>query len=548
MSSTSSTSSSTKKPSSSSSSSSSTSKKSSKHRREKGERGERSERRKSRKSGTSGGKRRTSHRRRVNFGLSDENESAPLMLLRDGGDGIVRQHFSWSSKDVLGAGAFAKVYAGTSLASGEKVAIKVIDKKIVGKEVTPRALQTEVAVLKGVQHPYVIQLRGVYEDEHNLYIVTELACGGELFDRVLNKGAYTEADAATMVKRLLSAIKYLHDKGIVHRDLKPENLLLASKDNDLDIRIADFGLARVVGSNTLIQSVVGSPNYVAPEVLQGKGYWKQADLWSIGVITYILLCGYPPFTSPDIRDLLDMIQSGEYEYEEDYWSGVSADAKDFIDHLLVVDPDARYDVDQALKHKWFTEDEAKLTKNLTIGGKLKETLEQWRDQDDGEESESEELTNEDGGSATMVMYDMRARPPGDSAPITSISITRCKPSAPFYSFLYDNLADYQEWKRVKNLEEAELQQLVDDPSMVLFVANANGCPVAFIELQEKPSVFQVRCLGAGEADAVLASMLLDVAVAHVWSSPATVSLRFQIPVDAKPELAAMLLKAGFSKV
>ena len=377
----------------------------------------------------------------------------------------------------------------------------------------------------------------MYEDEDNLYIVTEIAVGGELFERILNKGAYSERYAAELIKRILSGIDYLHDRKIVHRDLKPENLLLYKENDDLDIRICDFGLAKVVGSNTLIQTVVGSPNYVAPEVLQGMGYWKQADLWSIGVITYILLCGYPPFASPDIRDLLDMIQSGIYEYEEDYWEHITDSAKDFIDHLLVVNPDARYTAKQALEHPWIkacvskeesTADEKKM---LDVGNQMKETLEEWRGKadnqedrmagfgDDGEEADGEEGTN----------FELFSAPYDVSIPISpngavQLSIGQASPTISFYRYLYNTIGAVKGWNARSNMLDNELGAILSDPNIFFGVLNVNGCPAGFIELnRSNPGEVEIAHVGVlpdhSRREVPYMKLLLEFAVSHSFSNP-----------------------------
>jgi len=191
-----------------------------------------------------------------------------------------------------------------------------------------------------------------------LYIVTEIVSGGELFDRIVSKGSYTEKDAADLVVKFLEAIEYLHEKGIVHRDLKPENLLLKSKDNDSDVKLADFGLSKIVGQEVLMQTACGTPGYVAPEVLRQKGYGKAVDMWSVGVITYILLCGYPPFYDEDQATLFETIIRGKFEFHAEYWKDISSSAKDLIRKMLTVDPKKRLDAKQALKHPWVAGEEA----------------------------------------------------------------------------------------------------------------------------------------------------------------------------------------------
>ena len=159
-----------------------------------------------------------------------------------------------------------------------------------------------------VDHPNVIKLYEIYDEPKKMHLVMELVTGGELFDRIVKEGQYTEKDAAKTIGSMASALGYLHAKNIVHRDLKPENILYGSPDKDSDIKIADFGLARVVSGKDLMKTACGTPGYVAPEILQNKGYDSGAvDMWSAGVILYILLCGFPPFYEEELPALFDQI-------------------------------------------------------------------------------------------------------------------------------------------------------------------------------------------------------------------------------------------------
>eukprot|EP01087_Luapelamoeba_hula_P016147 TRINITY_DN4938_c0_g1_i1.p1 TRINITY_DN4938_c0_g1~~TRINITY_DN4938_c0_g1_i1.p1 ORF type:complete len:221 (-),score=29.94 TRINITY_DN4938_c0_g1_i1:60-722(-) len=178
----------------------------------------------------------------------------------------------------------------------------------------------------------------------------ELVTGGELFDRIVHKGCYYEADAKKLIKVIVRGVAYLHAQGIAHRDLKPENLLLKSKDNDYDVKIADFGLSSFMDSQKMM-TACGTPAYVAPEVLQATGYDKEVDMWSVGVITYILLCGFPPFHAESVKALLQVVLRGEFSYPSPYWDVITPQAKDFIDHLLTT-PDRRMTAKEALKHDW----------------------------------------------------------------------------------------------------------------------------------------------------------------------------------------------------
>jgi len=253
-------------------------------------------------------------------------------------------------QDELGRGAFSVVKLAVEKATGTKYAVKIINKSNVGQDM--QRLATEMEILKQVQHHNIIFLKEIVDTKNCLFIVTELVTGGELFDKIVELGQYTEREASVLVSKMVSAIEYLHDKGIVHRDLKPENLLLKDHDSITEVKLADFGLSKIVGSKVMMQTACGTPGYVAPEVLNATGYDKEVDMWSIGVITYILLCGFPPFYNDSLPELFEQIMKADYDFPEDYWKDISEDAKDFIRKLLVVDPKKRLSAKDALKHRW----------------------------------------------------------------------------------------------------------------------------------------------------------------------------------------------------
>eukprot|EP00161_Ancyromonas_sigmoides_P013887 TRINITY_DN358_c0_g1_i1.p2 TRINITY_DN358_c0_g1~~TRINITY_DN358_c0_g1_i1.p2 ORF type:complete len:327 (+),score=164.53 TRINITY_DN358_c0_g1_i1:87-1067(+) len=251
----------------------------------------------------------------------------------------------------LGTGHFSVVKLATHKEQGKEFALKIIDKRKLGNQ--KERVLAECDILHSCDHVNIVKLHDIYENENKLYLVMELVNGGELFDRIVEKGSYTEKDAANLVAKICSAVDYLHSKSIAHRDLKPENLLYASAAADAEIKLADFGLSTyaAAGSSTL-KTACGTPGYVAPEVLRNKGYGLEVDMWSVGVITYILLCGFPPFYEENTAQLFESIMSANYDFPSPYWDEVSQGAKDLIQKLLVVDPKERLTAAQVLKDDW----------------------------------------------------------------------------------------------------------------------------------------------------------------------------------------------------
>lgn len=276
-------------------------------------------------------------------------------------------------KDILGTGAFSTVrIAESKIHPGEMYAVKIIDKKALkGKE---DSLENEIKVLRRLKHPNIVQLLETFEDKSRVFLVMELVTGGELFDRIVEKGSYTEKDASDLIRQVLEAVDYMHEQGVVHRDLKPENLLYYSPDVDSKIMISDFGLSKMEESG-IMATACGTPGYVAPEVLAQKPYGKAVDVWSIGVISYILLCGYPPFYDENDANLFAQILKGEYEFHSPYWDDIGESAKEFISSLMTVQAEQRFTCKQALAHPWISGNAAS-TKNIhgTVSEQLKKNF------------------------------------------------------------------------------------------------------------------------------------------------------------------------------
>ncbi|XP_034029271.1 calcium/calmodulin-dependent protein kinase IGb [Thalassophryne amazonica] len=247
----------------------------------------------------------------------------------------------------LGSGAFSEVYMVKEKTTGKMFAMKCVKKK----QKRDINLENEIAVLRRIKHENVIGMEDFYESRTHYYLIMELVSGGELFDRILDRGMYSEQDASRVIQQVLHAVAYLHQNGIVHRDLKPENILYYSQDENSKIMISDFGLSKMV-DNGIMSTACGTPGYVAPEVLAQKPYSNAVDCWSIGVITYILLCGYPPFYEETESQLFSKIMKAQYEFDSPFWDNISESAKDFIRNMMQKSPSMRYNTDQALRHPW----------------------------------------------------------------------------------------------------------------------------------------------------------------------------------------------------
>jgi len=289
----------------------------------------------------------------------NETQTKPTTSLTSNSNGSKKFNDIYRLGETLGKGAFSVVREGTHKKSGQSFAVKIVMKS----QLTPEdetALKDEINILQDMEYKHIIRLYAVYDESNYFYLITERMLGGELFDRIVSKCYYNEKEARDVCSILFEAMNYIHQKKVAHRDLKPENLLLMSEGSDSDIKIADFGFAKRATNAKCLRTQCGTPGYVAPEILEGVPYGTQADTWSLGVIAFILLGGYPPFIEDNQRELFRKIRKGQYEFHEEYWGGVSDEAKDLISSLLCVNPDKRLTAEGALNHSWMKSDDGYL--------------------------------------------------------------------------------------------------------------------------------------------------------------------------------------------
>eukprot|EP01039_Chlorochromonas_danica_P004352 gene4352-4773_t len=297
----------------------------------------------------------------------------------------LEQHYRL--EDQIGKGGFAIVKSALHIPSGQRVAIKI------AKSSSSSQLEQEYTILLRLCHPNIVQAFALYHEKDSIYLILEYMEGGELFDRIVEKKRYTEQMAQEAFQCILSAIDHFHSRGVIHRDLKPENLLLSSKEEDAIIKVADFGLARIVEMEEVeeeeeeeegeeqqqqqqkeqereeekikmkvrkkkekqkpLVSRAGTPDYIAPEIIQSQPVTKAVDMWAAGVILFILLGGYSPFHKRDKAVMFQRIVAGQFTFHPQRWSHVSEEAKDLICKLLTIDPLIRFTAKQALRHEWF---------------------------------------------------------------------------------------------------------------------------------------------------------------------------------------------------
>ncbi|KAJ2379646.1 Calmodulin-dependent protein kinase cmk2 [Coemansia sp. RSA 2607] len=261
-----------------------------------------------------------------------------------------KQYYTFGK--TLGAGTFGEVREASFNPDGRRVAIKVIKKSALSSD--EHMVLKEIDIVRHLHHPNIVKLLDWFESKDKYYLVFQLCTGGELFQKISDYGHFTEEDARRLIRYAVDAIAYLHKHNIVHRDIKPENLIFLDTSENTPLMLADFGIARIMRSDDeILNTMCGSFGYAAPEILMREGHGKAVDMWSMGVVTFSVLCGYSPFWQyEDPRALMTAMRSDNVEFLERFWWGISEHAKDFIRQCLRSNPSERMTAEQALAHPW----------------------------------------------------------------------------------------------------------------------------------------------------------------------------------------------------
>ncbi|CAA0828612.1 Calcium-dependent protein kinase 33 [Striga hermonthica] len=268
----------------------------------------------------------------------------------------VRAHYNLGKE--LGRGQFGVTHLCTEIASGRQYACKSISKRKLVTKGDKEDMRREVQIMQHLSgQPNIVEFKGAYEDRQSVHLVMELCAGGELFDRIIAKGHYSEKAAASICGSIVSVIQICHFMGVMHRDLKPENFLLSDKSEGALLKATDFGLSVFIEEGKVYKDLVGSAYYVAPEVLR-RAYGKEADVWSAGVMLYILLSGVPPFWGETERGIFDAILKGDLDFSTEPWPSISHSAKDLVAKMLTQDPKKRITAAAVLEHPWIKGEEA----------------------------------------------------------------------------------------------------------------------------------------------------------------------------------------------
>lgn len=270
----------------------------------------------------------------------------------------------WKTEDVedlytfdrnLGKGQFGITRLVIEKSTGDAYACKTISKRKIATKDEMEDVRREIQIMHHLSgHPNVVEFKGAYEDSEQIHIVMELCSGGELLDRVSERGYYRENDAARIMRVILEVVEHCHNMNVVHRDLKPENFLFSDETSEARLKAVDFGLSSFYNEGTAMTDLVGSPYYMAPEVIQ-RSYGKAADIWSCGVICFILLCGNPPFTGKNAHEIFQSIQHDALDFTRQPWRRISPEAKDCIQRMLAKEPHQRSSASEILRHEWLVD-------------------------------------------------------------------------------------------------------------------------------------------------------------------------------------------------
>lgn len=297
----------------------------------------------------------------------------PARVLKDSAGKDIFKRYKFGRE--LGRGEFGVTYECQNIATGEKVACKKISKSKLRAEIDVEDVRREVEIMRHLPvHPNIVSYKDVYEDKDAIYLLMELCEGGELFDRIVAKGHYTERAAALVIKTILEVVKVCHQHGVIHRDLKPENFLYANKGETASLKAIDFGLSIFIEPGVRFREIVGSPYYMAPEVLR-RSYGEEIDVWSAGVILYILLCGVPPFWAETEEGIAQAIIKGDINFRRDPWPRVSEDAKNLVKGMLNPNPYERLTVEEALSNHWVQN--AHKVPNIPLGEHVRTRIQQF---------------------------------------------------------------------------------------------------------------------------------------------------------------------------
>ncbi|CAO2831717.1 unnamed protein product [Amaranthus hypochondriacus] len=307
------------------------------------------------------------------FATDYGNGGSKLIVLKDPTGHDIEENYELGKE--LGRGEFGVTYLCTDKSNGDVFACKKISKKKLKTAIDIEDVRREVAIMRHMpKHPNIVTLKDTFEDDHAVHLVMELCEGGELFDRIVSRGHYTERAAAVVLRTIVEVVQACHKHGVMHRDLKPENFLFANKREASPLKAIDFGLSVFFTPGEKFDEIVGSPYYMAPEVLK-RNYGPEVDIWSAGVILYILLCGVPPFWAETEQGVAQAIIRSTLDFKRDPWPRVSDNAKDLVRKMLDPDPARRLTAQQVLDHPWLQN--IKKAPNVSLGETVKARLKQF---------------------------------------------------------------------------------------------------------------------------------------------------------------------------